>query len=83
MFTMSSVSIDRVRGDPIRHEDSSCQSSGIPPAFACIRVNLVVDGDVGFTQVGLFVHGPKTRFGGRSAKFILMSFNYNIAQNVV
>lgn len=38
------------------------EGSRIPPSVSCFGVNLVVDGDVRFTKVGLLVGGPQARF---------------------
>jgi len=65
MFSMSGVSINRFAWYPIRHQDCCGKGSRIPPAFACIGINFVVDGDVRFPKVGLFESSPKTGFGGR------------------
>lgn len=46
MISVGSVSIDGVAWDPVWHKDGSDKGSRISPAFACFRIDLVVDGDV-------------------------------------
>jgi len=64
--SVSSVSLDGIAWNPVWGKHSSEKSTRVLPTLASIRVNLVVDGDIGFTEVGLLVSGPETRFSGRS-----------------
>jgi hypothetical protein len=63
--SMSGVSIDSVRWDRVWHKDGSGQHSWVPPSLSCFGVNLVVDGNVRFPEIGLLESSPETWFSGR------------------
>lgn len=58
-------SINFLGWDVVWHEESGSNDSGVSPALASFRIDLVVDGDVGFTETGLLECSPDTGFSGR------------------
>jgi hypothetical protein len=58
-------SVNFLSWDVVWHKESGGNDSGVSPALASFRVDLVVDGDIGFTEGGLLECSPDAWLSGR------------------